>query len=95
MKVEAGNGGGLALFMGNFAEQQKFKNSTIPGRNETYGQAESRIRRRGTEDVKSVLTPEQQKTFDEAHTDPLFGPTTGANVISFSAVTTSSDTSDD
>ena len=99
MKIEAaggnGGGGGISLFMGNMAEQQKFKQSLIPGRNETYAQAESRIRARGKEDVKSVLTPEQNKTFDGAHTDPLFGPSTGANVISFATVTTSTDSKDD
>ena len=92
MKVESGDAG-VAVFMSNFAEQQKFKNGTIPGRNETYAQAESRIRDRGKEDVKSVLSPEQGKTFDGAHTDPLFGGSSGG-VISFSTVTTSSSSDD-
>ena len=93
MKVESGSQG-VAALMSSFAEQQKFKSGLIPGRNETYTQAEARISARGKEDVKRVLTPEQTKTFDGAHTDSLFGAS-GSNMISFSTVTTSSDSSDD
>ncbi len=95
MKIQEG-GSGFAVVMSNMAARQEFKSSTIPGRTETYGEAESRIRDRGTEDVKSVLTPEQNKTFDDAHTAPLFGTGSSSNMVAFTSVTTStSDSKDD
>jgi len=81
-------GGGITIVMPNFAEQAKFRNSLIPGRNETYGQADERIRGRGVADVRNVLRPDQRKTFDEAQTQSLFGPTHAGPTFAISAIST-------
>lgn len=92
-KLTGGDGNGISIVMPNFAEQQKFRSSTIPGRNETYGEADQRIRQRGVADVRSVLRPDQQKTFDDAQTQSLFGPPHGA-MFTISAVSTQTSSSD-
>jgi hypothetical protein len=73
IKFEGSADGGMIAFGGNFEKMEAFKKSKVPGTNETYGEAEQRIRRNAKDSMRRVLTPEQQKTFDESHTDPLFG----------------------
>ena len=81
-------GPAITLLMSNFAEIQKFKDSKVPGTSETYGQAEQRIRARGTNDARDLLTADQQKTWDRSHPDLLFGTPSMGNVFSISAINT-------
>ena len=88
--------GGLTMVMTNLAEVMKYRDSRIPGSSETYGEAEQRIRRRASTDIREILTPEQQKTWDDTPTDPLFGNSSGAGaMISFGVVTPSLPDEDD
>ena len=50
-----------------------FRNKTIPGRSETYGQADQRIRTEARRRLKDPLSTEQQAKFDKALVDPLLG----------------------
>lgn len=45
----------------------------VPGRTETYGEAEARIRTEAKQRMRDPLTPDQQKRFDESHVDALIG----------------------
>ncbi len=81
-------GQAITVFMSSFADIQKFKETKVPGSNETYAQAEQRIRSRGTHDARDLLTPDQQKTWDQAHPEALFGSMGLGNVFSFEATTT-------
>lgn len=45
----------------------------VPGRTETYGEAEARIRTEAKQRMRDPLAPEQQKRFDESHVDALIG----------------------
>ena len=94
-EVKLSSGGDFAVVMSNFAEIQKFRNETIPGSRETYGEAESRIRNAGTQDVRDVLKPEQREKFDKAHTQPLFGNSMGPMISIATSVTSTSEDPDD
>jgi hypothetical protein len=72
-KLEGSADGGMISFGGNFEKMEAFRKSKVPGTNETYGEADQRIRRNAKDSLRRTLTPEQQKTFDGAHSDPLFG----------------------
>jgi hypothetical protein len=50
-----------------------FRGKTIPGRTETYGQAEARIKTDAKRRLHDELTPDQQTKFDQASVDPLLG----------------------
>jgi hypothetical protein len=52
---------------------QSFREKVIPGRNESYGAADRRIRENAKRRLRDGLTPDQQAKFDKAHTDPLIG----------------------
>jgi hypothetical protein len=64
---------GVLAFATNLGKIQKFKKTKIPGTNETFGDADKRIRGRAKDRARRLLTPDQQKTWDAAHTDGLFG----------------------
>lgn len=51
----------------------KFKNMVVPGTNETYAQAERRIRRDADRDIERVLTDEQKQDWDKANRSMLYG----------------------
>ncbi len=78
----------VVSLMGNFGKIRKFKKSKVPGSNETYAEAEKRIRDAGKRDARGLLNQDQQKTWDGSHTDPLFGrgATAGAMIAFDSAV---------
>ena len=92
-KVTAGEG--ISIAMPNFQELNKFRNSKVPGRTETYAEAERRIKDRGKNDIKDILNTEQQETWDKAHTDPLFGSSAGDGVFSMVTVETSTSSESD
>jgi hypothetical protein len=88
-QVSLGDGDhGFALMLPNMTERKRFLDSRVPGRSETYGQAEERIRGEGRRRVEDVLTPEQRETWDDAHTAPLFGGSGGDFFISAVSVET-------
>ena len=68
-----------------------FPSRKIPGRTETFGQAQRRIQAAAKQRMSDTLTPDQQKKFSKAHVDPMLGGSGGA-MISFA---TSVDLSDD
>jgi len=90
-----GEGAGIAMMMSNFGKIQQFKSSKVPGRSETYAEAESRIRSEAKTDARDLLTPDQQKTWDDSTPDALFGPSTGSAMISVTSFATSSDDEDE
>ncbi|MHC5010612.1 MAG: hypothetical protein ACYTG6_06620 [Planctomycetota bacterium] len=72
-RVASGDDGDLTVLLPNFRERTAFLNSHVPGTDETYSEAERRIRNEGKSDVRRMLTPEQEEKWDDAHTDGLFG----------------------
>jgi hypothetical protein len=68
-----------------------FPSRKIPGRTETFGQAQRRIQAAAKQRMSDTLTPDQQKKFSKAHVDPMLGGSGGA-MISFA---TSVDLTDD
>jgi len=79
----AGEGGAMKLDLGKMFG---FPSRKIPGRAETFGQAQSRIHEAAKKRLRETLTPDQQKKFDKAHVDPLLGGSSGA-MISFGFAT--------
>jgi hypothetical protein len=57
----------------HMAKMAKFRASKVPGTDETYAQAERRIRKDGKARARSYLNADQAKTWDKSHTDGLFG----------------------
>ena len=86
-RLTSEGGDATAIVTTNRASLMEMQNSKIPGRDETYAQADRRIRDGAKKDARALLTPEQQKSWDEAVTDPLFG---AQSVSSIQLVTTSS-----
>ena len=57
---------------------------TIPGRNETFGAADRRIRENAKARIRETLRPEQQAKLDKATIDPMLGGGGPGMVMSFS-----------
>lgn len=59
----------------------------VPGRDETYGEAEQRVRAQTKKRLRDALTQDQQKKYDESFVDPLIGggPGFGA-AVSFTTI---------
>jgi len=69
----------------DFSKLMTMRGTKVPGRNETYGEAEARLRTETKRRLRDPLTPDQQKKFDETHIDPLIGGGTGSPVaVTFS-----------
>jgi hypothetical protein len=79
-----GDGG---VFSFDTSKLRDFREKTVPGRNESYGAAEKRIREGAKSRLRSALTPDQQAKFDKAMVDPMLGTSgsDGASMI-FSSV---------
>jgi len=90
-----GEGSGIAMMMSNFGAIQQFKRSKVPGRSETYAEAEQRIRSEAKREARDLLAPDQRKTWDNSTPDALFGPSTGASISVMSFSTSSSDDEDE
>lgn len=82
-----GEGGAMKLDLGKMFG---FPSRKIPGRTETFGQAQARIHEAAKRRLRETLTPDQQKKFDKAHVDSLLGGSSGA-MISFGFSTPASD----
>ncbi|MBL9086529.1 MAG: Spy/CpxP family protein refolding chaperone [Planctomycetia bacterium] len=77
---------GMADGSGRFdlGKLMALRGKKVPGRNETYGEAEARIRTQAKQRLRDPLTPEQQKKFDESNVDPLIGAGNGPVAFTFS-----------
>ena len=64
-----------------------FPSRKIPGRTETFGQAQKRIQDGAKTRMRDTLTPDQQKKFAKAHVDPLLGSSGGGAMFSFDFAT--------
>jgi hypothetical protein len=67
---------------------QEFREKVIPGRNESYGAVERRIRTEAKQRLRSALTPDQQGTFDKTHVDGLLPGGGGFGDFSFITIGT-------
>jgi hypothetical protein len=65
-----GEGG---VFHLDLSKAQAFREKVIPGRNESFGQADRRIAEGAKRRLRDTLGADQQKTFDGANTDALTG----------------------
>ena len=81
------DGGAMKLDLG---KMMSFRNKRIPGRSETYGQADARIKTEAKRRLRDGLSSEQQAKFDKANVDPMLGGGFGPAVMSF-AVSSSPD----
>lgn len=89
LTLEGGEPGDL---MGKIGEHMKkvakFKGGKVPGTNETYAEAERRIRKDGKDRARSLLDADQAKVWDRSHPDALFH---GGSSDSFGVITTMTD----
>ncbi len=82
--LEDGSGGTTLRILTSGAGA--FKNGKIPGSNETYAQAEQRIRSDLRRRLRDVLDERQRASFDESEIEPLL-PRTGGDVFSIAFTT--------
>ena len=75
-------GSGFTFAMPDMKKISAFKKGRIPGSSETFGEAESRIRKDAFGRMRNVLTPAQQKTWDKAHKDALLRGGGGSGMVS-------------
>lgn len=77
---------GLADGSGRFdlSKLMALRGKKVPGRTETYGEAEARVRTEAKQRLRDPLTPDQQKKFDESNVDPLIGAGSGPVAVTFS-----------
>lgn len=77
---------GLSDGSGRFdlSKLMALRGKKVPGRPETYGEAEARIRTQAKQRLRDPLTPDQQKKFDESNVDPLIGAGSGPVAVTFS-----------
>lgn len=84
------SGGGsidMSKILANAGKVQAFKNKTIPGRNETFAQAENRIRSGAKQRFRDSLTDEQRGTYDSSFSDPLIPRAGSGGAISVAFAT--------
>lgn len=74
------DGGGMKLDLGKMVG---WRNKRIAGRNETFGQADQRIKTEAKRRLRDGLSSEQQAKFDKASVDPMLGGGFGPAVMSF------------
>jgi hypothetical protein len=60
-------------FKFDLTKLESFRRKTIPGRSETFGQADQRIRDGAKRRLRDTLSTSQQERFDRAETAPLLG----------------------
>jgi hypothetical protein len=69
----------------------KFREKVIPGRRESYGAADRRLRDDAVRRMRDTLSPDQRTKFDAAHHQTLLGGDGSPGRVSFSLVTTDLD----
>lgn len=65
----------------NAAKRARWRASKVPGTNETYAQAEQRLRKESKDRARGLLTDEQAKTWDRGLPDMLFGGPAAATSV--------------
>jgi hypothetical protein len=73
--MTSSGGGGTRL---DLTKVLAYRNKTIPGRSETYGQADQRIKDDAKRRMRDTLTTAQAEKFDRTSVDPLLGGMPGA-----------------
>ncbi|MDA1195040.1 MAG: hypothetical protein O2894_07620 [Planctomycetota bacterium] len=64
---------GISIALPDMGKIQKFKQGRIPGSGETFGEAETRIRKDAFGRIRNTLTPAQTEKWDKAHKDSMLG----------------------
>jgi hypothetical protein len=82
VKFEGNAEGGMIAFAANFKKLAEFKGTKVPGTNETFGEADARIRQSGKDRARGVLSPDQAKEWDKSNSNALFGGGMGIVAIS-------------
>jgi hypothetical protein len=91
LTLEAGETGDLLGKLGEHMKKvAKFRSSKVPGTNETYKEAEERIRKDGKERARSLLDRDQARVWDRSHPDSLWQGGAGGDG-SISLMTTNGD----
>jgi hypothetical protein len=80
-------------FRFDMSKMESFKAKNVPGRSETYGSAERRIKDQAKSRMRDSLTRDQQAKFDGAQVDPLLGGG-GPSFMSATIVTAADDADD-
>lgn len=87
LQVGSGETPDITQIMTNNNERWRFLGGKVPGTDETYAQAQARIRKDAKNRFRRTLTPEQLKTCDNSHVDPLFH--TGGSGVTYAFSTAS------
>jgi len=66
-------------------ESRSARAKTIPGRNTTYSAEVDRIKKEARDEIKSNLTQDQAKEFEDTRIDPLLGEPGTQSVMAFTA----------
>ena len=74
------DGGAMKLDLGKMVG---WRNKRIAGRNETFGQADQRVKTEAKRRLRDGLSSEQQAKFDKASIDPMLGGGFGPAMMSF------------
>jgi hypothetical protein len=61
------------VFRFDMSKIESFREKTIPGRSESFGAADRRIRETAKRRMRDTLTPEQREKYDKAMVDPMLG----------------------
>lgn len=76
-----------SAFAEHMAKSARWRKSRVPGSNETFAQAEARLRREGRDRARSFLTADQAKAWDKGHPDAMFaGDASGSMATSFVSI---------
>lgn len=81
--ITTGEGGTMKFDLGKV---MGFPSRKIPGRAETFGEAQTRITDDAKRRMRTTLTTDQAKKFEKAHVEPMLGGGGAGSMISFSTV---------
>ena len=87
-KMQESMGVGKMPDISAMIESRNATRKTIPGRNTTYAQEVDRIKKDARNEIKSNLTQEQAKEFEDTRIDPLLGESGVRSVMAFHTVDT-------
>jgi hypothetical protein len=83
--VSSAGGGGAKLDLGRMSA---FRNKQVPGRSETFGQADQRIRDDAKRRMRDTLSTAQADKFDKTNVDPMLGGGLGGIATTFAVPAT-------
>jgi hypothetical protein len=79
------------VFHLDLGKVEAFREKTIPGRGESFGAAETRIKDQAKRRMRDALTPEQRGKFDQAMVDPMLGSSPGGFAFATTRVEVTAD----